>query len=259
MNTTDIVQIVLYLAVLTALTPLLGKYITNVAGGERTFLSRFLLPIERTLYKITGINASYEMSWKTFLLAAILFKFASMLLLFLILITQGYLPFNPQGVPGMPVWLAFNTAISFMTNTNWQNYAGETGLSYFSQMIGLTVQNFVSAAGATAILFAVIRGFVRHSASTLGNFWADLVRITLYVLLPISIVGAILLAGQGIVQTFSAYVNATTLEGHQQLIPLEPLRPKSSSNNWEPTAAVFSTQTARTRLKIRHRFQILSK
>src|SRR5579883_2699883 len=198
MNISDYIQIALYLGVLVALTPPLGKFIKKVANVETTLLSRFLLPVENLIYRFTGIDPAQEMTWKTFMIAAIFFKLASFVLLFLILLAQGFLPLNPQGLPGVPVWLAFNTAVSFMTNTNWQAYAGETTLSYFSQMVGLTVQNFVSAAGGIAILFALIRGLVRHSATTLGNFWADLVRVTLYVLVPLCFVWAVLLAGQGV-------------------------------------------------------------
>jgi K+-transporting ATPase ATPase A chain len=222
MNASDYIQVALYLGVLVALTPPLGKFIKKVANGETTFLSRFLLPVENLIYRFTGIDPAQEMTWKTFMIAAIFFKLASFVLLFLILIAQGFLPLNPQGLPGVPVWLAFNTAVSFMTNTNWQAYAGETTLSYFSQMVGLTVQNFVSAAGGIAILFALVRGLVRHSATTLGNFWADLVRVTLYVLVPLCVVWAVLLAGQGVVQTFSSYATATTVQGQQQVIPVGP-------------------------------------
>lgn len=222
MNTQDIIQIVLYVAMLTALTPLLGCYMARVFGGERHFLSGMLGWLERFVYKIAGVNASAEMNWQSYTGALIEFNVVGLLVLIVMQLTQQFLPLNPQQLPATSWHLAFNTAVSFVTNTNWQSYAGEVTLSYFTQMIGLAVQNFVSAATGLAVLLALIRGLSRKNASTIGNFWADMVRSTIYVLLPLCVLFSIVLVGEGVVQTFDSYAITTTIEGESQTIPLGP-------------------------------------
>ncbi len=218
----DIIQIGLLLLVLTALTPPLGAFMAKALNGERTFLSPLLGGLERWFYRICRIDPDLEMDWKTYLLAFVSFSLVGLGSLWLLQVTQAYLPLNPQHLPNVSWDLAFNTAVSFMTNTNWQSYSGETTLSYFVQMAGLTVHNFVSAAGGMAVLLALIRGIKRRSSEGLGNFWADMVRTTLYVLLPLSVVLALFLVGQGTVQTLSGYAHVTTLEGPKQVIAVGP-------------------------------------
>jgi len=213
MSANGIAQIVFYLVVLTALTPPLGAYMARVFEGRRIpGLSRVLGPVERGTYRLLRIDAAREQSWKAYCAAVLAFSAASFVLLYAILRLQGHLPLNPNGYPGMSWNVAFNTAASFVTNTNWQFYGGEATLSYLSQTVGLTVQNFLSAAVGMAVLAAVIRGFARHGTGALGNFWADLVRITLYILLPLAIVVTLLLGSQGVMQTFSDPVTYQTLE-----------------------------------------------
>jgi potassium-transporting ATPase potassium-binding subunit len=222
MHTHDFIEPLLYFAVLCLTTPLLGSYMAKVLSGEHTFLSPILMPMECCIYRLSGINAAREMTWKHYTLVLIVFNILGFLAVFLLQIFQQYLGLNPQHLPRISTLLALNTAISFMTNTNWQAYAGETTMSYFTQMLGLTVQNFLSAATGIAVFAALARGFSRHSVQTIGNFYTDLVRSTLYILLPLSIVLAVLLAGQGVVQTFSPNITAITVEGHRQSIPLGP-------------------------------------
>jgi K+-transporting ATPase ATPase A chain len=219
---TDLLQVAAYVAALVLLTPPLGAFMARVFKGERTFLSPVLAPIEGLTYRLIGVNPLQEMTWLGYVVALMAFNLLGFAVLLAILLGQGALPLNPQHLPGLSLPLAFNTAVSFMTNTNWQAYSGESTLSDFSQMIGLTFQNFVSAATGIAALLAVARGFARHSTNTLGNFWADLVRGTLYVLLPLSLVFALVLVSQGVVQNFSSYATAHTLEGASQVIPLGP-------------------------------------
>lgn len=215
----DLIQFALYFTVLLALALPLGWYMASVYAGKQ----RWLAPVERVLYKILGTSPDDEQHWSRYAWAVIGYNFLGFLILFLILRFQHVLPMNPAGMKAVPTDLAFNTAVSFMTNTNWQAYSGEAALSYFSQMVGLTTQNFVSAATGMAVAVAVIRGFVRKNAHTIGNFWVDLVRSTLYILLPLSIVGALLLAQQGIPQNFDPYVTATTIEGTQQTLAQGPV------------------------------------
>jgi K+-transporting ATPase ATPase A chain len=212
MTANGIIQIILYLVVLVALVKPLGGYMAKVYQAEPCGLDRILGPLERLIYRMFGIRPEDEMSWKAYAGAAILFKLAFFFLLYMILRLQGMLPLNPQGFLGVPPDLAFNTAVSFITNTNWQAYGGESTLSYLSQMMGLGVQNFVSAAQGMAVLVALIRGFTRRTASTIGNFWVDLTRSTLYILLPLSLIMAVLLVSQGVVQNFSPYKNVTLLQ-----------------------------------------------
>jgi potassium-transporting ATPase potassium-binding subunit len=216
-------QIGLFFAVLTALTPLVGGYMARVFTGERVFLTPVVAPLERLLHRLLRTDPEREQDWKGYARTVIVFNLVSFLALYLILRTQGIHPFNPQGFGAGPWDLSFNTAASFVTNTNWQFYAGETTLSNFAQMAGLTVQNFVSAAVGIAVLIAVIRGFARRSATTLGNFWTDLVRTLLYVLLPIAFVGALVLISQGVVQTLGANVGFTTLTGAHATLAVGPV------------------------------------
>ncbi|GAT35118.1 K+-transporting ATPase ATPase A chain [Terrimicrobium sacchariphilum] len=214
----DILQAALFAAALILLTPPLGLYMARVLEGRW----RFLAPVETAIYRLCGIRELREMSWRQYAGALIAFNIIGLAVLLAILMGQGFLPLNPQSLPGMKFLLALNTAISFVTNTNWQAYSGESALSYFSQMAGLTVQNFVSPAVGVAVMLGLIRGFVRRTGTTVGNFWADLVRTVLYILLPLSILFTIVLAGQGVVQNLSGYVTATTVEGAQQSIPMGP-------------------------------------
>jgi potassium-transporting ATPase potassium-binding subunit len=195
----------------------------RVFAGERHFLSRLFGPVERSIYKLSGVDPTQEMSWKAYAIAMLILNIAGGALLLVMELTQQWLPFNPQHLPNVPFALAFNTAVSFMTNTNWQAYSGENTMSYFTQMAGLAVHNFVSAATGIAVAVALARGLVRKQANGIGNFWADLTRCTIYVLLPLSILIAVVLARQGVVQTFDSYPTATTLEGASQQIPLGPV------------------------------------
>lgn len=222
MTAGDFAQIALYIGVLTALTPLLGSYMFKVFTGAPTLFHRILAPIERLVYKAAGVDAEQEMNWKQYTLALMAFNAVGFVVLFLLQVFQSVLPFNPEAMPNVPVLLAFNTAVSFVTNTNWQAYSGEAVLSYGTQMLGLTVQNFVSAATGIAVLLAIARGLARKSSGTIGNFWADMVRSTVYVLLPLAVVCTVIFVGQGVVQTFSTYTEVTTLEGAKQTIPLGP-------------------------------------
>ncbi|HEV3242925.1 MAG TPA: potassium-transporting ATPase subunit KdpA [Chthoniobacterales bacterium] len=223
MNARDFGQLALFIGGLLAITPPLGRFMVRVFGGERHFLSRLFGPIERSIYKLSGVDPTNEMSWKAYAMAMLVFNIAGGALLLVMELTQQWLPFNPQHLPNVPFALAFDTAVSFTTNTNWQAYSGENTMSYFTQMAGLAVHNFVSAATGIAVAVALARGLVRKQASGIGNFWADLTRGTLYILLPLSILIAVVLAQQGVVQTFDGYPTATTLEGASQQIPLGPV------------------------------------
>ena len=216
-------QIIVFCAVIIGITRPLGAYLTRVFNGEHTFISPLLAPVERALYHVAGIDERQEQHWLSYLFAVVLFHLAGLVILYAILRLQGVLPFNPAGQSGVEPGLAFNTAASFITNTNWQNYGGESTLSYLTQMLGLTHQNFLSAASGIAVAIAVIRGFSRASARTVGSFWVDVTRCTLYVLLPVCIVYTLFLVSQGIPQTLGAYVDATTLEGAKQTIAVGPV------------------------------------
>ncbi len=212
----------LFIAVLLVIKPL-GLYMAHVFNGERTWLTPIFSPIERVLYAVAGVDTKKEQGWLGYTLSMLAFSIASFLALYSILRLQAFLPFNPQGFANVEPGLAFNTAVSFVTNTNWQNYAGEATMSNFSQMAGLTVQNFLSAAVGMALAIAFTRAFVRSQASTLGNFWVDMTRATLYVLLPIAVIVAVMFVAMGLPQTMDASVTATTLEGSQQVISLGPV------------------------------------
>lgn len=223
MTVNGIAQISIFALVILALTRPFGWYMAQLFNGERTVLSPVLAPVERLLYRASGIDPELEQSWRAYGVAMLLFNLAGAILLYALLRLQDRLPWNPAGLPGLAPDLALNTAISFVTNTNWQFYSGETTMSYFSQMAGLTVHNFELAATGIALAIALIRGFSRRSAKTLGNFWVDLVRCTLYVLLPISILVGLFFIWQGVPQTFSGPVTAATLEGGRQTIALGPV------------------------------------
>ena len=205
-------QIALYLGALLLLAEPLGRYMANVYEGRVAFLNRFAAPVENRLYRLCGVNPAEEMRWTQYVLAMLIFNLFGVLAVYVLQRVQAHLPLNPQGFPAVSPDSSFNTAVSFATNTNWQGYSGETTMSYLTQMAGLTVQNFVSAASGMAVLVAMIRGFARQSATTLGNFWVDLTRSTLYILLPLSLVLALALVGQGVVQTFSAYKTVPLLQ-----------------------------------------------
>jgi potassium-transporting ATPase potassium-binding subunit len=216
------IQIAIYFAVLTALVVPLGGFMARVFAGERTVLSPVLRPVESLLYRASGIDAMREQHWTTYTVAMLLFNAAGFLLAYTIQRLQAVLPLNPADQSAVPADLAFNTAVSFASNTNWQNYGGESTMSYLTQMMALTTQNFVSAATGIALAIALIRAFARTSANTVGNFWVDLTRCTLYILLPISFVAALFLVWQGVPQNLGAYVDATTLEGAKQTISQGP-------------------------------------
>src|SRR5580698_1289822 len=206
------IQIALFSAIIILIARPLGGYMARVFAGERTFLQPVLRPVERAIYWCCGVNESEEQHWLTYAVSIMFFSLAGFASLYALQRLQWYLPFNPQGQTGVEESLAFNTSVSFVTNTNWQAYGGETTMSYLTQMAGLTVHNFVSAATGIAMALALIRGFVRREAKTVGNFWVDLTRGTLYILLPISIVVALVLVWQGVPQNLGGYVEATTLE-----------------------------------------------
>lgn len=216
-------QIVVFLMLLTGLVPVVGGYIARVFRGERVFLSPLLSPVERGAYRALRVQPAAGQDWKAYARSIVVFSLLSWLALYLILRTQSIQPLNPEGFGSGPWNLSFNTASSFVTNTNWQYYGGETTLSYFVQMVGLTVQNFASAAVGIAALAAVIRGFAARSGAALGNFWRDLIRINLYLLLPISLVAALVLVSQGVIQTLDGSETLRTLAGGTQTLALGPV------------------------------------
>jgi K+-transporting ATPase ATPase A chain len=212
MNFSGILQIALYLVVLTLLVRPLGAYMARVYEGRRTFLEAVLGPVERLIYRLAGVVPAQEMGWRSYAADMLLFNLAGFLLVYALQRLQGFLPLNPQGFGAVSADSSFNTAVSFASNTNWQGYGGETTMSYLTQMLGLTVQNFVSAATGMAVLVAFIRSLARQTAQTIGNFWVDLTRTTLYILLPLALVLAVVLVSQGVVQTISPYKTATLLQ-----------------------------------------------
>jgi potassium-transporting ATPase potassium-binding subunit len=217
------VQILLFCAVVVALVRPLGGYMTRVFNGERTFLSPLLRPVERALYLAGGVNENREQHWVSYTVAMLFFHVGGFLILYVLMRMQALLPFNPAGQSAVAEDLSFNTAVSFITNTNWQNYGGESTMSYLVQMAALTHQNFLSAATGIVIAVALVRGFARASARTVGNFWVDITRCTLYILIPICIPYALFLVWQGMPQTLGPYVDATTLEGAKQTIAVGPV------------------------------------
>ena len=217
------IQIALFCAVVVALVKPLGSYMTGVFAGERTLLTPVLAPVERGLYRLAGINERHEQHWLAYALAMLAFHVFGFVILYALLRLQGWLPANPAGISGVAPDLAFNTAVSFITNTNWQSYGGESTMSYLTQMLGLTTQNFLSAATGIALAVALIRGFARSSFRSVGSFWVDLTRATLYVLLPICMLLTLFYVYEGVPQTLGASVEATTLEGARQTIAVGPV------------------------------------
>src|SRR5215469_2815787 len=217
------VQIALFGVILVLITRPLGGYMTRVFSGQRTLLSPVLRPVERAVYWCCGVNEQEEQHWLTYAIAMLFLSVAGFVTLYALQRLQWYLPFNPQGQTGVEQSLAFNTSVSFITNTNWQSYVPETTMSYLTQMAGLTVHNFVSAATGIALAVALIRGFARRSASTIGNFWVDLTRCTLYILLPLSIVVGLFFVWQVMPQNLHAYTAAVGLEGAKQTIAQGPV------------------------------------
>ena len=216
-------ELLVLIALLAISTPLLGTYMAKVYGGKRAPGDRVFLPAERAIYRLTGVDPESEQRWQTYALSLLAFSFASVLILYAQLRLQGHLPFNPDGQKGVKPTLSFNTAVSFLTNTNWQNYSGESTMSHLTQMAGLAVHNFVSAAAGAAVAVALIRGLVRRRTHTLGNFWVDLVRTTTRILLPLSFVFALVLVSQGVVQNFHAAKPITTVAGQSQTLPGGPI------------------------------------
>ena len=212
MSTLDWLQPVVYLVVLLLLVKPLGGFMARVYSGERTFLHPVLAPVERLFYRAAAVKPDAEMTWKTYAVALLVFNLLGLLAVYVLQRLQGILPLNPQGLAAVSPDSSFNTAVSFATNTNWQGYGGETTMSYLTQMLALTVQNFVSAATGMAVLIALTRGIVRHTAQTVGNFWVDMTRSTLYILLPLAIVLALVLVSQGVVQTFNSSQTATLVQ-----------------------------------------------
>jgi potassium-transporting ATPase potassium-binding subunit len=212
MNLYSWFQLIFYIVVLLALAKPLGSFMAKVYQGEHTFLDRVLAPVERFVYRLAGVKPDEDMNWKTYAIAVMLFNALGLFAVYALQRLQGFLPFNPQGLGAVTPDSSWNTAVSFASNTNWQGYGGEVTMSYLSQMLGLTVQNFVSAATGMAVLVALIRGIVRHTAKGIGNFWVDLTRSALYILLPLSIVLSLALVSQGVVQTFSSYKTVALLQ-----------------------------------------------
>ncbi|WP_252238620.1 potassium-transporting ATPase subunit KdpA [Clostridium sp. VAP51] len=226
-----VLQYGLYILILVVLAIPLGNYIGKIMNGEKVFLSKILTPCENFIYKILHIDKDEDMSWKKYSFSVLAFSIISLIVLFLLHIFQGFLPLNPEKVSGTSWDLAFNNAVSFVTNTNWQGYSGESSLSYFTQMMGLTVQNFVSAAVGISVLFALIRGFIRVKQKGIGNFWIDITRTVLYILIPLSIVVSLALVSQGVVQNFKQYETVSLLEPitledgtlvREEVVPLGP-------------------------------------
>lgn len=241
----QLIELAFFVALLALLAPLLGKYMHMIFTGEKTFLHPLLEPLETLSYRIAKIDNKEEMVWTNYAKALFLFNFLGLATLFLILSFQHLLPLNPQHFPGLPWDLALNTAISFATNTNWQAYSGETTLSYFAQMVGLTSQNFLSAATGMTAFIAMTRGFTEKSIKTIGNFWVDLVRATVYLFIPLSIIFALIFVSEGVIQTLSPYVEVSTLENNHQVIPLGPVASQVSIKQLGSNGGgFFSTNSA---------------
>jgi K+-transporting ATPase ATPase A chain len=219
----DVVQIVLLIVLVVAAAKPVGTFLYRLYSGERTFLHPILAPVEGAIYRISGVNPTGEMSWVAYALSILMFSGVCILVLFAVLRLQGFLPLNPAGVPNMPSLLALNTAVSFVTNTNWQAYSGESGVSYFTQMVGLTWQNFISAGVGMAIAVAFVRGLTRAGHREIGNFWVDLTRSCLYVLLPLSLILSVVFVSQGVIDNFSAPTQVRTVEGGSQTLAQGPV------------------------------------
>ena len=219
----DLMVFVIYVVALLLLAMPLGKYMSKVFQGQKTFLDPLLVPVEKLIYRLCRIDASQEMNWKQYAGALVIFNIFSLVIVFFTQLVQGYLPFNPAELGAVPWDLALNTAISFITNTNWQAYSGETTMSYFTQMAALAVQNFLSAATGVAVAIAFIRGLTRKTTTGLGNYWSDMVRSVLWVFLPICLVLTMVFVQQGVIQNFSPYISATTVEGANQTLAMGPV------------------------------------
>ncbi len=228
MTSNGITQVILYIIVLLACAYPLGIYMYKVYERKKTFLDFLCRPVERVIYKVARIKEDKEMNWKQYAVSLLLFNLVGLVFLYVLLQLQGHLPGNPQGFKGLSPSLAFNTSASFVTNTNWQAYAGENTMSYLSQMLGLTVQNFLAPATGLALIIALIRGFVRKKTDKIGNFWVDLTRSILWVLIPLSIVVAVILMWQGSIQNLGAYKDVTTIEGTQQTLAMGPVASQES-------------------------------
>lgn len=222
MNGRDMIQLALFVGLLAVASPLLGQFMQRVFSGQRTLLHPLLGWLENGIYRLSGIDATAEQTWRRYAVCLLGFTLGGFVLTLSVLLLQGVLPLNPQGFEGLSWHLALNTAISFVTNTNWQSYGGETTLSHFSQMVALTYQNFISAAVGIAVCVAIVRGMARNASATLGNFWADMVRAIVYVLLPLSFFGALIMLWQGVVQNFDAGLGVAALEGGTQFVPGGP-------------------------------------
>ncbi len=223
MKIVDYVQFIFFVMILIAITPPLGLYMAKVFQGEKTWLQKHFGWLENLTYKASGIDPKEEMSWKGYVVAFMIFHVVSIIVLMMFQMTQVWLPLNPQGLPNVSWHSALNTSVSFITNTNWQGYSGEVTMSNLTQMAALTVQNFLSAACGIAVAIALIRGIARRSSATIGNFWVDTTRATIYILLPVCIIFAVVLVGLGLVQTFAPFMDVITLEGVKQTIPLGPV------------------------------------
>jgi K+-transporting ATPase ATPase A chain len=222
MEFNDFLQLFIFVIVLFAITPPLGFYIANVVQGEQLLIHRLLGWLEQLTYKVSGIDPKKEMDWRGYSVAFLQFHLIGIVALMIFQMTQSWLPFNPQNLPNVSWHSALNTAVSFVTNTNWQSYSGEVTMSYLTQMVALTVQNFLSAASGIAVAIVLMRGIALQRTNLIGNFWVDITRITIYILLPISLIFALYLVSQGVVQTFAPYVEALTLEGAKQILPMGP-------------------------------------
>jgi potassium-transporting ATPase potassium-binding subunit len=222
MKSSDIFQVILFVGALVTLAPILGVFLARIFKGDKTFLTSLLGWLEKLIYKIAGLNPNAEMNWKEYAKSLLVFNLIGFAFLFLLQISQKVLPLNPQGFENLSWHLAFSTAVSFVTNTNWQSYGGEATMSYLTQMLGLTVQNFVSAATGISVFLVLVRGLIQKQNSKLGNFWVDLTRSTVYILLPLSVVLAIVLTHEGVIQNFDPYQKLQTVEGQEQIIPGGP-------------------------------------
>src|SRR5215467_2762868 len=249
MTSVGILQILLFFAVILALTKPVGLYMSRVFQGERTFLRPLLRPLEVAVYKLCGIREIEEQRWTHYTASVLAFSVFSFLFTYALMRLQGVLPLNPQGFGAAQVTpdQGFNTANSFMTNTNWQWYSGESTVSYLVQMAAFAVQNFVSAAVGLAVAVALIRGFARHETDRIGNFWVDLTRGTVYILLPIAFVAALVFVWQGSIQNFHPYTIAKPVEARHRRSHKVPGSPRRRSNSWGPTAAASTTPTPRIR------------
>lgn len=239
MTTADYAQLFIFITALVVITPVMGSFMAKVFTGERTLLTPVLGWLEKLSYLAGGVDATEEMSWRLYAKHLLLFNFMGVVFLFILQLIQGALPLNPQAMGAVSWHSALNTAVSFVTNTNWQGYSGESTMSYLTQMLALAVQNFLSAATGIVVAIALIRGFARRSSATIGNFWVDLTRATVYVLLPFSILLALILVSQGVVQTFAPYVNTIGLDGFRQSIALGPVASQEAIKMWGTNGGGF--------------------